>query len=85
MLLAISIYMESSSDQLLVLDLLYAQILPRSKNYVSEKKDAIASMAAAHPENQVFAAYGSRADALLAGQAIAFLDDLYERIGALRR
>jgi hypothetical protein len=85
MLLAVSIYMESSSDQFLVLDVLYAQILPRSKNYVSEKKDAIASMAVAHPENQVFAAYSSRADTLLRGQAMAFLDDIYERIGALRR
>jgi hypothetical protein len=85
MLLAVSIYMESSSDQFLVLDVLYAQILPRSKNYLNEKKDAIASMAAARPGNQVFAAYSSRADGLLGGQAIAFLDELYERIGALRR
>lgn len=85
MLVAVSIYMESSSDQLLVLDVLYGQILPRSKNYVNEKNDAIASMAAAHPENQVFAGYRSRADVLLGGQAIAFLDELYERIAALRR
>jgi hypothetical protein len=85
MLLAVSIYMESSSDQFLVLDVLYAQILPRSKNYVNEKNDAIASMAAAHPENQVFAGYRTRAEAVLSGQAIAFLDELYERIAALRK
>ena len=85
MLVAVSSYMESPSDQFLVLDVLYSQILPRSKNYLNEKKDAIASMAAAHPANQVFAAYSSRAEALLGGQAIPFLDELYERIGALRR
>jgi hypothetical protein len=85
MLIAVSSYMDSPSDQLLVLDVLYTQILPRSKNYVIEKKDAIASMAAARPANQVFAAYTSRAEALLGGQAIPFLDELYERIGALRR
>lgn len=85
MLVATSIYMESSSDQFLILDVLYGQILPRSKNYLNEKKDAIASMAAAHPANQVFAAYNSRAAALLQGRAIPFLDELYERIGALRR
>jgi hypothetical protein len=85
MLLAVSIYMESSSDQFLVLDVLYGQILPRSKNYVNEKKDAIASMAAARPGNQVFAAYSSRADALLGGQAIQYLDELSERIATLRR
>jgi len=85
MLLAVSIYMESSSDQLLVLDVLYAQILPRSKNYVNEKKDAIASMAAARPGNQVFASYSSRADAILGDQAVAFLDELYERIANSRR
>jgi hypothetical protein len=67
------------------LDVLYRQILPRSKNYLNEKKDAIASMAVAHPANQVFAGYSSRADALLGGRAIPFLDDLYDRIGALRQ
>jgi hypothetical protein len=85
MLVAVSSYMESPSDQFLVLDVLYGQILPRSKNYLTEKKDAIASMAAAHPANRVFAAYNSRADALLGERAIPFLDELYERIGALRR
>jgi hypothetical protein len=82
---AVSSYMESPSDQFLVLDVLHRQILPRSKNYVNEKKDAIASMAAAHPGNPVFADYSSRAETLLAGQAIAFLDELYKRIEALRR
>lgn len=85
MLVAVSIYMESPSDQFLVLDVLYAQILPRSKNYVIEKKDAIASMSAAHPTNPVFAAYRSRAEALLGGRAIPLLDELYQRIGTLRR
>jgi len=85
MLVAVSSYMESPSDQFLVLDVLYGQILPRSKNYLNEKKDAIASMAAAHPGNPVFADYSSRAEALLGGQAIAFLDELYNRIGTLRR
>jgi len=84
MLLAVSIFVESPSDELLVLHVLYGQILPRSKNYLNEKKDAIASMAAAHPTNGVFATYSSRADALLGGQAIPFLEQLYERIGALR-
>jgi hypothetical protein len=85
MLLAVSMYMESQSDQFLVLDVLHGQILPRSKNYLNEKKDAIASMAAAHPANPVFATYSSRADALLGQRAIPFLDELYERIAALRR
>ena len=85
MLVAVSGYMESPSDQFLVLDVLYRQILPRSKNYLNEKKDAITSMAVAHPANQVFAGYRSRADALLGGRAIPFLDELYDRIGALRR
>ena len=85
MLVAVSSYMESPSDEFLVLDVLYRQILPRSKNYLNEKKDAIASMAVAHPANQVFAAYRSRADALLGERAIPFLDELYERVEALRR
>ena len=85
MLVAVSIYMESPPDQFLILDVLYRQILQPSRNYLNEKKDAIASMAVAHPANPVFAAYSSRADAILGGRAIPLLDELYERIGALRR
>ncbi len=84
-LIAVSIYMDSPLDQLLILDLLYRQILPPSKNYLNEKKDAIASMAAARPSSPVFADYRTRADALLGERAIPFLDELYERIAASRR
>jgi hypothetical protein len=85
MLVAVSVFMESPPDQFLVLDAMYGQLLPRSKNYLVIKKDAIASMAAAHPDNKVFAAYSTRADAVLGERAIPFLDELYQRIGALRR
>src|SRR5215468_9661052 len=85
MLVAVSSYMESPSDQFLVLDVLYGQILPRSKNYLTEKRDAIASMSAAHPTNRVFADYSARAEGLLGGRAIPFLDELHKRIEALRR
>src|SRR5580700_5801926 len=84
MLVAVSIYMDAPSDQLLVSNVLYGQILTPSKNYLNEKKDAIASMAAAHPANKVFADYGMRAGALLGDRAIPLLDELYRRIGALR-
>ncbi len=85
MLVAVSIYMDAPSDQLLVSNVLYGQVLTPSKNYLNEKKDAIASMAAAHPANKVFADYGLRADALLGDRAIPLLDELYRKIGALRR
>ena len=84
-LIAVSIYMDSPLDQLLILDLLYRQILPPSKNYLNEKKDAIASMAAARPSSPVFADYRTRADTLLGERAVPFLDELYERIAASRR
>ena len=85
MLMAVSIYMESLSDQSLVLNVMYVQLLPPSKRYLNEKKDAIASMAAVHPPDTVFATYSPRANALLGDRAIPFLDELYRRIGALRR
>jgi hypothetical protein len=85
MLVAVSIYMDAPSDQLLVSNVLYGQILTPSKNYLNEKKDAIASMAAAHPANKVFTDYGMRADALIGDRAIPLLDELYRRIEALRR
>jgi len=85
MLLAVSMFMDAPPDQFLVLDAMYGQLLPRSKNYLFIKKDAIASMAAAHPENKVFAGYSTRADAILGERAIPLLDELYGRIGALRR
>ena len=85
MLVAVSIFMESQSDQFLILDVLYWQILPPTRNYLNKKLDAIASMAAARPTSPVFAGYRSRADALFRGRAIPFLDELYERIAAARR
>ena len=53
------------------------RLLPRSKNYLIIEPDEIASMAAAHPDNKVFAAYSSRANALIGEKAIPLLDELY--------
>jgi hypothetical protein len=85
MLVAISTYVESPSDQLLILSVMHGQLLSQSKSYLSEKANAIASMAAAHPANQILATYRTRASAILADRAIPFLDELYRRIGELRR
>lgn len=85
MMVAVSIYVESPTDQSLILDVMYRQLLPRSKSYFAAKKDAIASMSVAHPNNAVFATYSARANAILGEQAIPFLDELYQKIGALQR
>lgn len=84
MLVAVSIYMESSSDQLLIAHVMHGQLLPQSKNFLQEKQDAIASMAAAHPTNQVFATYSDRAKAIFRDRAIPLLDELSRRIGDLQ-
>jgi hypothetical protein len=84
MLVAVSIYLDSPIDQALVMDVMYRQLLPPSRNYLNVKKDAVASMAAAHPANKVFAEYRTRADALLGDRAIPLLDELHRRIGAVR-
>jgi hypothetical protein len=85
MLVAVSIYMESPPDQFLILNVIHGQLLTPSKNYLNEKMDAIASMAVTHPENKVFAEYSARANAILGDRAIPLLDELYGRIGALKR
>jgi hypothetical protein len=84
-LVAISTYVESSSDQLLILSVMHAQLLRQSRNYLGEKEDAIASMAAAHPANEVFAAYRTRATAILGDRAIPLLDELYRKTDDLQR
>jgi hypothetical protein len=81
MLVAFSTYVESSSDQLLILNVMHAQLLRQSKNYLSEKADAIASMAATHPASKAFATYRARATALLGDRAIPLLDELYRKTG----
>jgi hypothetical protein len=85
LLVAISIYADSSSDESQVLALMYGQVLSPSKTYLVEKKAAIASMATSHPANDEFAAYNMRAAAILGERAIPLLDELYRRIAALRR
>jgi len=85
MLVAVSAYVESRSDQLLILHVMYAQVLPQSRSYLDEKERAIASMAAAHPDNKVFAAYSVRAREILRDRAMPLLDELSRRIGDLPR
>ncbi len=84
MLLAVSAYLESSSDQLLVLNVMHEQLLSQSRNFLREKRDAIASMAAAHPASKVFATYSTRATALLGERAIPLLDELYRKTDDIR-
>jgi hypothetical protein len=84
MMAAVSLYVESPTDQALLLEVMHGQLLTRSRNYLDEKKDAIASMAAAHPDNKVFAEYSRRANALLGGRAIPLLEELERRLGAPR-
>jgi hypothetical protein len=85
MLVAVSVYMDSASDQLLTAHVMGIQLLPQSKNFLNEKMAAIASMAAAHPANKVFAAYSTRANAVLGARAVSLLDELHRRIGELQR
>ncbi len=85
LLVAVSMYVDSASDLVQILHLIYAQLLPPSKSYLNEKKNAIASMAASHPANDEFATYNTRAAAILGERAIPLLDELYRRIGALIR
>jgi hypothetical protein len=85
MLVAVSAYMESQSDQLLILHVMYGQLLSQSRNYLSEKDRAIASMAAVHPDNKVFAAYSMRTDEILRDRAMPLLEELRRRIGELPR
>ena len=85
LLVAVSMYVDSASDLVQILHLIYAQLLPPGKSYLNEKKDAIASMAASHPANDEFAAYNARAAAILGERAIPLLDELYRRIAAVLR
>jgi len=85
LLVAVSMYVDSASDLVQILHLIYAQLLPPSKTYLNEKKDAIASMAVSHPANDEFAAYNARAAAILGERAIPLLDELYRRIAAVLR
>jgi hypothetical protein len=85
MLLAVSAYLESSLDQLLILNVMHEQLLSQSRNYLREKQDAIASMAAAHPASKVFASYSTRATALLGERAIPLLIELYRKTDDLQR
>ena len=85
MLVAVSRYMESRSDQLLILHVMYGQVLSQTRNYLDQKERAIASMAAAHPDNKVFAAYSARASEILRDRALPLIDELSRRIADLPR
>jgi hypothetical protein len=81
LLAAVSMYMEASSDEGQILNLMSRQILPRSKTFLQLKSDAIASMSLSHPGNQQIAAYSMRAAEILHERAIPMLDALARKIG----
>ena len=85
MLMAVSIFTEAPADEFLILNVMHGQLLTRSKAYMVEKKDAIASMATAHPANDVFVTYRARAQSILGDRAVPLLDELYQRLAELRR
>jgi hypothetical protein len=66
---ALSLYVEAPADEALILNLVRAQLLP-------------ASMAATHPANPVFAAYSTRASAILGDRAVPLLGELERKIAA---
>jgi hypothetical protein len=85
MLLAVSSYVESSSDQLLVLDLMRGQLLSQSRNYLDQKADNIASMAAAHPADEILASYAKRAAGVLGETGVGMLADFDRKIADTKR
>ena len=80
LLTAVSVYMESATDQQQIENLMYRQILPQSRTFLHQKNDAIASMAASHPSKPEFKAYSARASAILAERAVPLLQELSRRI-----
>ncbi len=80
MLVAVSSYVESATDQLLILQLMHGQLLPQSKSYLNEKMDNIASMAAAHPTDQTLADYATRASGILGERGVRLLDEFDRKI-----
>ena len=81
----ISVYMESTNDQLRVLNLLYDESLPSAKLYIKAKSDKIVSIGSASASDAYFASYGSRASELLNERTVPLLDELYRRIAVLRK
>jgi hypothetical protein len=84
LLAAVSIYMESATDQMQILNLMGKQILPASRTFLFQKSDAIASMAVSHPGNRTLADYSMRAGAILNERAVPMLDALAQKIGAVQ-
>jgi hypothetical protein len=71
--------------KLLILDLMHAQLLPQSKTYLNQKMDNIASMAAAHPDDQTLATYATRAATVLGEGGVRLLDGFARKIADAHR
>jgi hypothetical protein len=75
--------METWSDEAKILNLLYEEVLPKAKVYVTAKKNAIVRIGGAS-DNQL-ALYSGRAASILENQALPLLDRLYQRIMSIRK
>jgi hypothetical protein len=85
MMVMISTVMESSSDQLRILNALYGELLPQSKAYVNAKQDSIMNIASAFPQDNMFVLYTGRAANILGAHALPLLDGLYQTLASIHR
>jgi hypothetical protein len=85
LLTAVSIYMESSTDQQQIESLMVRQVLPQSRTFLHQKSDAIASMAVSRPSNVEFKTYSTRAAAILAERAVPLLEEFSRKIEAAQQ
>jgi hypothetical protein len=80
-----STVMESSSDQLRIINALYEQLLPQSKAYLNAKRNTILVMATAQSADRVLSSYSASAASLLSDKAIPLIDELYLKLSSGRR
>lgn len=85
MVAVLSSKMEMQSDQIRLLNVLYSELLPNSKAYVTAKQKAIVDIARAYVSDDKFALYSGRATNILEGHTVPLLEKLYQRLVSVQK
>ena len=76
--------METWNDEARIFNVLYDEVLPKAKQYITAKQTAIVKIATAAADN-ISADYNNRAASIVESQAVPLLDQFYQRLARIHK
>lgn len=83
--IVVLVIISTGSDQFIILNVLYEEMVPKSKDYLNSNRNAILSVATANSADRLYVVYSERAASIIADRALPLLEEFYQKIKSIRR